>query len=127
MEKKRLEKYESLIHSIINEYFILEGKTLIKNNFLTIMGVKASSNMSLIKVYLSFLKENSENENFKIVQQNSKKIRGYLGNKIRHLIRKIPEIKFILDKSEYKASNIEKILSGLDIPKDSQKWIYLYL
>jgi len=29
------------------------------------MGVKASSNMSLIKVYLSFLKENSENENFK--------------------------------------------------------------
>ena len=93
MEKKRLEKYESLIHSIINEYFILEGKTLIKNNFLTIMGVKASSNMSLIKVYLSFLKENSENENFKIVQQNSKKIRGYLGNKIRHLIRKIPEIK----------------------------------
>ena len=62
-----------------------------------------------------------ENENFEIVQQNSKKIRGYLGNKIRHLIRKIPEIKFILDKSEYKASNIEKILSGLDIPKDSQK------
>ena len=121
MEKKRLEKYESLIHSIINEYFVLEGKTLIKNNFLTIMGVKASSNMSLIKVYLSFLKENSENENFKIVQQNSKKIRGYLGNKIRHLIRKIPEIKFILDKSEYKASNIEKILSGLNIPKDSRK------
>ena len=50
MEKKRLEKYESLIHSIINEYFIVEGKGLIKNNFLTIMGVKASSNMSLIKV-----------------------------------------------------------------------------
>ena len=35
MEKKRLEKYESLIHSIINEYFIVEGKGLIKNNFLT--------------------------------------------------------------------------------------------
>tara|TARA_E500000331_G_scaffold128533_1_gene125832 strand:- start:428 stop:793 length:366 start_codon:yes stop_codon:yes gene_type:complete len=121
MEKKRLEKYESLIQSIINQYFIVEGKGLIKNNFLTIMGVKASSNMSLIKIYLSFLKENSENENFKIVQQNSKKIRGYLGNKIRHLIRKIPEIKFILDKSEHKASNIEKILAGLDIPKDNKK------
>ena len=81
--------------------------------------LKNGSSNGGIKVYLSFLKENSENENFEIIQQNSKKIRGYLGNKIRHLIRKIPEIKFILDKSEYKASNIEKILSGLDIQNKS--------
>ena len=33
-------------------------------------------------------------------------------------IRKIPEIKFIIDSSEHDASRINKIISNLDIPKE---------
>ena len=34
------------------------------------------------------------------------------------IIRKIPEIKFIIDSSEHDASRINKIISNLDIPKE---------
>jgi len=121
MQKKRLEKYESLIHGVLNQYLTIEGRGLLKNNFVTIMGVRVSSNLSLAKVYLSFLNEESQNENFNMIEKNKKKIRGFLGNKIRHQARKIPEIKFILDTTEQKASKIEKIISELEIPKSNKK------
>jgi len=121
MQTKRLEKYESLIHNVLNQYLIIEGKNLIKNNFVTIMGVKVSSNMSLAKVYLSFLKEKTQDENFKIIEKNKTKIRGFLGNKIRHQVRKIPEIELILDTTEQKASRLEQIIDELKIPKVKKK------
>ena len=49
---------------------------------------------------------------------NSKKydVKNYLSKNIGKKIRKIPEIKFIIDNSEHQASKIDIILSNLNIP-----------
>ena len=49
MQKKRLEKYESLIHGVLNQYLTIEGRGLLKNNFVTIMGVRVSSKDLIFK------------------------------------------------------------------------------
>ena len=121
LKRQRIEKHESLIHRVVNEYIIREGKSFLKNEFVTIMGIKLSPDLSVALIFISPL-DNSKldfvNDRF---QERKHDIKQYIVKAIGKKIRKIPEIKFILDKSEYKASNIEKILSGLDIPKDSQK------
>ena len=121
MEKKRLQKYESLIHSVLNEFLTLEGKSIIKDNFVTIMGVEVTSNLSLAKVYLSFLNEKTQNICFEAIKKSKGKFRYFLGNKIRNQARKIPEIKFILDTSEYSAYKIDRLIAKLDIPKISKE------
>ena len=60
------------------------------------------------KEYLDFV-----NERF---QERKHDIKQYIVRAIAKKIRKIPEIKFIIDSTEHEASRVNKIISNLDIP-----------
>ena len=55
MQRARIEKHESLIHQVINEYLIKEGKGFLKNEFITIMGIKLSPDLSIALIFVSVL------------------------------------------------------------------------
>ena len=116
MKRQRIEKHESLIHQVINEYLIREGKSFLGKEFVTIMGIKLSADLSVALVFISVL-DNSKSE-FVDQKFDEKKhdIKQFLARSIGEKIRKIPEIKFIVDSTEHEASRINKILSNLDIP-----------
>ena len=116
MKRQRIEKHESLIHQVINEYLIREGKTFLGNEFVTIMGIKLSPDLSVALIFVSVL--NNEKSQFveeKLLERKFD-VKQFLARSIGKKIRKIPEIKFILDSSEHDASRINKIISDLDIP-----------
>jgi len=48
MQRTRIEKHESLIHQVINEYLIKKGKSFLKNEFITIMGIKLSKRIYIL-------------------------------------------------------------------------------
>ena len=116
MKRQRIEKHESLIHQVINEYLIREGKSFLGNEFVTIMGIKLSPDLSVALIFVSVL--NNEKSQFVEEKLSERKynVKQFLARSIGKKIRKIPEIKFILDSSEHDASRINKIISGLDIP-----------
>tara|TARA_B100002052_G_scaffold263294_1_gene258328 strand:- start:997 stop:1446 length:450 start_codon:yes stop_codon:yes gene_type:complete len=116
VKRQRIEKHESLIHQVINEYLIREGKSFLGKEFVTIMGIKLSADLSVALVFISVL-DNSKSE-FVDQKFDEKKhdIKQFLARSIGKKIRKIPEIKFIVDSTEHEASRINKILSNLDIP-----------
>ena len=116
MKRQRIEKHESLIHQVINEYLIREGKSFLGSEFVTIMGIKLSADLSVALVFISVL-DNSKSE-FVDQKFDEKKhdIKQFLARSIGKKIRKIPEIKFIVDSTEHEASRINQILSNLDIP-----------
>ncbi len=116
MKRQRIEKHESLIHQVINEYLIREGKSFLGNEFITIMGIKLSPDLSVALIFVSVL--NNEKSQFveeKLLERKYD-VKQFLARSIGKKIRKIPEIKFILDSSEHDASRINKIISDLDIP-----------
>lgn len=116
MKRQRIEKHESLIHQVINEYLIREGKSFLENEFVTIMGIKLSPDLSVALIFVSVL--NNEKSQFveeKLLERKYD-VKQFLARSIGKKIRKIPEIKFILDSSEHDASRINKIISDLDIP-----------
>ena len=116
MKRQRIEKHESLIHQVINEYLIREGKSFLGNEFVTIMGIKLSPDLSVALIFVSVL--NNEKSQFVEERLSERKydVKQFLTRSIGKKIRKIPEIKFILDTSEHDASRINKIISDLDIP-----------
>ena len=61
MKRQRIEKHESLIHQVINEYLIREGNSFLGKEFVTIMGIKLSADLSVALVFISVL-DNSKSE-----------------------------------------------------------------
>ena len=116
LKRQRIEKHESLIHGIVNEYILKEGKSFLKNEFVTVMGIKLSPDLSVALIFISVLdnsKSDFVNERF---QERKHDIKQYIVKAIAKKIRKIPEIKFIIDSTEHEASRVNKIISNLDIP-----------
>ena len=118
MKRQRIEKHESLIHQVINEYLIREGKSFLENEFITIMGIKLSPDLSVALIFVSVL--NNEKSEFveKKLLEKKYDVKQFMARSIGKKIRKIPEIKFIIDSSEHDASRINNIISNLDIPKE---------
>ena len=87
-----------------------------QNEFVTIMGIKLSPDLSVALIFVSVL--NNEKSQFVEERLSERKydVKQFLARSIGKKIRKIPEIKFILDSSEHDASRINKIISDLDIP-----------
>ena len=116
LKRQRIEKHESLIHGVVNEYILKEVKSFLKNEFVTVMGIKLSPDLSVALIFISVLdnsKSDFVNERF---QERKHDIKQYIVKAIAKKIRKIPEIKFIIDSTEHEASRVNKIISNLDIP-----------
>src|SRR5690606_41658660 len=81
MESKRQQKYARLIQKELGEMFQKEFKLLIGNAMVTVTRVMMSPDLSLARVYLSFLLANNQ-ELFDKINDNKKAMRKSLGSRI---------------------------------------------
>jgi len=108
---KRQNKVSRLLQKDLGEIFRAESLNLFLGAMISVTVVRVSPDLSFAKVYISiFSPKNSVEEIFDLVNQNSKKIRFLLGNKIKNQIRSIPELAFFIDDSLDYMENIENLL-----------------
>ena len=72
--------------------------------------VRISPDMSIVRAYLSVFPSAKAEEIVKNINNNSKAIRFELGNRVRHQLRIIPELKFFVDDSLDYIENIDRLL-----------------
>ena len=77
--------------------------------------VSVTPDLRFAKVYLSVFGEDRE-EIFSVIKSSAGFIRARLRERVD--VRLVPELHFVLDNTEQRAAGIEKILAGLDIPKE---------
>ncbi len=84
-----------------------------KLGFVTVTDVQCSKDLSVAKVYVSFLGKQERNDAGLRVLDHSK---GYIRSELakRLSIRKTPNLVFLQDKSLDRGNRIEKILHNLD-------------
>ncbi len=111
----RQQKYAKLIQKEMGEIFQKESKSLVGNAMVTVTRVMMSPDLSVAKVYLSFLLANNK-ELFEKINDSKKSIRRSLGNRIGKSVRIIPEIALFLDESSAYAQHMDQVISDLDIP-----------
>lgn len=84
-----------------------------KLGFVTVTDVQCSKDLSIAKVYVSFLGKQERNDAGMRVLNHSK---GYIRTELskRLKIRKTPDLAFIQDKSLEQGNRIEKILHEIE-------------
>ncbi len=120
MESKRQLQYARLIQKELGEMFQKESRSLVGNAMVTVTRVMMSPDLSVAKVYLSFLLANNQ-ELFERINEAKKTIRRNLGNRIGKSVRIIPELAFFMDESSAYAQHMDRVISDLDIPKASDE------
>ncbi|MFA0961914.1 30S ribosome-binding factor RbfA [Roseivirga sp. BDSF3-8] len=116
MESKRQQKFSRLIQKELSEIFQREMQHKFGKTFITVTSVRMTADLSLARVYLSFMLAPNTTEVMKQVEDYHSEIRRHLGLRIGKQVRHVPDLQFFQDDSAEYSSNIDKILSGLDIP-----------
>lgn len=83
-----------------------------KLGFVTVTDVQCTKDLSLAKVYVSFLGKQDRNDaGLRVLNQSKGFIRSNLAKKIK--IRKMPDLIFVQDHSLEQGNRIEKILKDI--------------
>lgn len=121
MQSQRQLKYARQIQKDLSEIFQKDTRHFFGNSLVTLTQVEVSPDLSFIKLFMSVFPIKDAEDVFFRLSENKSEIRKLLGNKIGKRARIVPEIAFFHDDTEEKASHLDKIISGLNIPPASEE------
>ena len=110
METTRQNKIARLIQKELSEMFLVQTKSM-PGVLVSVSIVRISPDMSYAHAYLSVFPSERGEEIVKNINDNMKSIRYELGNRVRHQLRIIPELKFFIDDSLDYVEKIDKLLN----------------
>lgn len=118
-ESKRQKQVAGLINEELNSILLKMGLTMIHGGMLSISHVKITPDLYEARVYLSLFQIEDTASVLKTFEEKNKEIRRELGNRVRHQLRSIPEIKFFLDDTLDYVFKMEKLFD--EINKEKQQ------
>ncbi|MEQ8552679.1 MAG: 30S ribosome-binding factor RbfA [Cyclobacteriaceae bacterium] len=113
---KRQIKYGRQIQKDLGQIFQKDPRHYFGNSLVTITGVEMSPDLSFAKVFLSVFPIKDAEDVFFNLDEKKSEVRKHLGNKIGKQVRIIPELAFIHDDTEEKASRMDQLIDSLNIP-----------
>lgn len=112
MESIKQKKVAELVQAAVSEYFLFHSSVDYAGAFINITEVKVTGDLSIAKIYVSIMPSDKYDRKsiFALIEENNKKIRKYVGDKLAKKVRKIPELRFYWDESLDVAERIEQLL-----------------
>ncbi|MBR4116182.1 MAG: 30S ribosome-binding factor RbfA [Bacteroidales bacterium] len=123
MDSTRQNKVARLLQKELGEIFQRESMNLFRGALISVTVVRVAPDLSFAKVFVSiFAPSKDEQELFKSIQDNTKKIRQMLAQKVAKQLRIIPELAFHIDDSIAYQENITRLLNSTNSKeKENQK------
>lgn len=110
----RTEKLASVIQKDLGE--IIQRNYQPSGTFITITQVRVTDDLSIAKVYLSVLAPGREEEPiYRMIDERQDDIRFKLASKIRHQVRRIPQLLFFQDDTAEYVNKIQNLFSENDL------------
>lgn len=112
MESIKQKKVAELVQIFVSEYFLFPASVDYLGALINITEVKVTGDLSIAKIYVSIMPSEKYDRKlvFQLIEQNNKKIRKYVGDKLAKKVRKIPELRFYFDESLDISERIEQLL-----------------
>lgn len=110
MDSKRLDRINRLMLKELSDIFQREIHPSVPGLMITVTKVNVTSDLSYARVYLSVFGVADKRKVVSEVEGNARALRGLLGNRIRHQMRIIPELRFYEDDSLDYIENIDNLL-----------------
>lgn len=109
-ESTRQLKVASQLQRDMAEIIRSKGMAFFGGALVSVSGVKISPDLSVAKVYVSVFPSSKAADVMKVLEDNSRALRGELGAKVAKQLRIVPEIAFFLDSSLDYVEHIEELL-----------------
>ena len=97
MDSRRQLKIGSLIKEVFSQVLLREGKNLYGKALVTVTNVKVTSDLTLARFYLSIYNTDTPDSVIDVFNEKNFEIKRMLAEKLRHDLRRIPEIEFFRD------------------------------
>lgn len=111
MKPTRDEKINRMLQKELGDILLFYAKKL-QGVLISVSEVKVSTDLAVARVYLSIFPEARAAEVFAQVEADGKMLRFELGRRVRHQLRVVPEITFVLDDTLNYLDNIDRLLKG---------------
>jgi ribosome-binding factor A len=110
MQQTRQQKIARLLQKELGDIFLAVAKQH-QGTLISVSEVRVSPDLSIAHAYLSIFPDGRAQEMLSIVEDNIRTIRFELGNRVRHQLRIIPELRFHHDKTIDYLENIDNLLN----------------
>jgi ribosome-binding factor A len=118
MDSRRQLKIASLIKEAFTEILSRDGKSIYGKAFVTVTNVTVTSDLTLTRFYLSIFGAENPDEVVQKFREHKAEIKRHLGEKLRHHLRRIPEIEFFRDETLDNAYRIEEVFRKINNEKE---------
>ena len=112
MDGIRLKKIESLLTEDLSEMFRRFTKENMPGVMISVSKVSVTPDLAAARVWLSMFPVGDKESLLKQLKSMTPQFRGELGNKVRHQLRKVPELEFFIDDSIDYIETIDRELRG---------------
>jgi ribosome-binding factor A len=112
-ESKRQKQVAKLIQEEMTTIFQKEGLSIVQGGMVSISKVMVTPDLLEARIHLSFFKIEDPKALLQGIKEKTGELRGTLGNKLRHQLRRIPELQFFIDDTLDHVSKIEDLLNKI--------------
>lgn len=122
METNRQKKMGALLQNDLVD--ILQGevrKNGISNLIISVSKVSVTTDLAIAKVYLSIFPAAKGGELLKSIQSNAPLIKHDLAQRVKHQLRKVPNLIFYIDDSLEYIEKIDKALEEKENPIENRE------
>lgn len=118
-EGKRQKQVAGLIQEEINAVFQRMGLNIVDGGMVSISSVKITPDLLEARIYLSIFNAKDTKAVLKRIEERAWEIKKELAARIKHQLRRIPELKFFLDDTLDQVFKMEELFR--QIKKDEEK------
>ena len=120
VEGKRQKQVAGVIHEEMTGIFRKMGLTMIDGGLVSIASVKVTPDLLEARIYLSVFQAKDNAAVLKRIEDASHEIKRELAARIKHQLRRIPEIKYFLDDTLDHVFKMEELFKKIDEEKGSE-------
>lgn len=110
MEKNRQDKINRLLQKELGDMFLRQAKAM-TGIVLTVTGCRVSPDLSYCNVHISVFPSEKAQETVQNITANVRAVRYDLGQRLRHQLRIIPELRFFVDDTLDYMEHIDELLN----------------
>jgi ribosome-binding factor A len=96
-ESKRQKQVGQLIQKEMSEIFLREGMNIIDGGMVSISKVAVTPDLLEARIYLSLFQIKDPKTLLKEIKERTGEWRNLLGQRVKHQLRRIPELQFFID------------------------------
>ena len=112
-ESKRQKQVGQVVLEEMNDIFRREGVNIIRGGMVSISKVSVTPDLLEARIYLSLYKIDEPEELMQDIADRTPEWRNLLGRRVRHQLRRVPELRFFLDDTLDHVFKMEELFKSI--------------